>query len=792
MNSTIRYTFFIFSILLFGSSCSSLRYLEEDQTMLRKNKIEITNKKDVDNVRSLQYSLESIPYQKPNSKFIGLTTAGSWYYYRNKDKAEKNWWTRFVMKNLAEEPAVYSIDKADASARSMERYLHQKGYFDATVEFETKRKGIFKKRKMHVNYIVNSGKRYYYDTIRYISKDTAIQNILEATKEESFLKSGSPVDVGLYNQETQRITNHLKNNGYANFYVNYIAPLDGDSIGTLVNADLQVLLTKDSVAHRKYRIGNVSVISMFDDRGDPVMDKDTTYNGIKYYVQEGKHFIKLRTLDREIFLKQDDLYKIDNINKTKIQLRDLDIFQFVDVRRLASSPEDSLLNYMIRLIPTKRQEFGIDFELNSSNSQAAANANRASLGTSVSLNYKNRNFFRGGEVLTLQTEGGVEFFPKDFRVNAWNLNLVGSMNIPRYYDFLKTDKLWTRLLLGKNNKFYGQLQEQGISNASLRYNIISNTGSFRIDIFAGTLGWNVRPNNRLKVSVNKVGIDFLDPFFTPEFKSEFVDNNPFLERSLRPQLFTGLLFRDINFLYRRNTRFGGNASWLARGNLEVSGAEARLANWVYNQVTNDDIAFKLFNKYEFSQYIKLEGDLRYFNQFKGGRMFASRLNTGVAVNYGNSVEVPYVKQFFIGGPNSMRAWRVRELGPGSYQDPNVNTSSNFYQTGDFKLEFNAEYRFDLFWYFKGAIFLDVGNIWAFNNNSNTRPGAGFNGFLDEIAVGSGFGIRLDVDYFVIRSDFGYPLRNPFENELGKNWLVNKWSDLSLNKFEWQLAVGYPF
>ncbi len=794
MNSTIRYIFFVFFILILGTSCGTIKHLKDGETLLRKNKVVIKNKSNVDNYNTLIYELGTQTYQKPNSRFLGLPSLGPWYYYRMQAKKDTTKWTRFVNKNFVEPPAIFSQDAADKSAKSMELMMHKKGYFQAKVDYETKIKGL-RKKKTHIKYVIDPGKRYYYDTVAIVSKDTAIQNILNEIKSESFIKKGAPVDEQLYLNEEARITNYLKNHGYANFFRNYIADLDGDSLNFKVNAELQVLLTKDSTAHRTYRIGEVSVISLFDESGNSYLQKDSSYNNIRFYVREGKHYIKLKTLDREIFINNGDVYQVSNIEKTRTQLGNLDVFQFVDIRRVNESPTDSVLNYQIRLIPKKRQEFGYDFELNSS--RTASTGSRGFLGTSLGLNYKNRNTFRGGEVFTLQAEGGIEIVPRrriirGSEINAWNVNLIGSLAFPKYYDWFKTDRLWTNLAQKKGRSFYQKLKERGVSNASLRYNILFNTGSYRIDVFAGAWGWRLSPSPNFRVTVNKVGIDFLEPVFDPDFEEDFVQTNPYLERSLRSQLFTGfgLLFREIDVAYRKDRR-GGTSSFLNRWTFEVSGLEVGAINSLRNRFSDNNITFKLFDKYEFSQYVRLETDLIYYRRFKNNtRMLASRINAGVARRFGTSDEVPFVKQFFVGGPTSMRGWRIRELGPGGYINPNNNLNNNFFQTADFKFEFNLEYRFPLLWYMKGAIFLDMGNIWAFNDIE--REDSGFSNFFDEFAIGSGLGFRVDVEYFVFRLDFGYRLRNPYPDDTGSHSLVRSRNDLALNKFRVQWAVGYPF
>ncbi|MFT6321063.1 MAG: outer membrane translocation and assembly module TamA [Granulosicoccus sp.] len=807
-NSAIRYTFFVFFILLLGTSCGTLKHLEEGETMLRKNKIEIKEKKNVDNAKGLEYELGSKIFQKPNSKFLGvLPSFGPWYYYRIQAKSDTTWWGRFMLKNFAEVPAVYSLEKADRSAENMENALRNKGYYNAEVDFETNKKGL-RKKKMHVTYNIKTGKRYYLEEVNFTSKDTAIHKILQEIKSETLLPPGAPASESSYEQETRRITLYLLNNGYANFYKKYFSKFQLDAFSKdsldhqLRNVGLEVLLPKDSSQHKTYTIGKVTVISMYDENGNPIMTQDSVFNNTHFYVGGGKHFIKLKALERKIFLREGDIYRLENVNKTRVQLGSLDIFQFVNIKRSVSEKSDSILNYEIRLIPKKRQEFGVDFEFNNSRIVTTSNA---FVGTAAAISYRNRNIFRGGEIFTARAEGGIEVIPRqNFSLNAWNINLNFSMDFPKYHDLLKTDKYILSPIFipfaNARNRFYQKLKEEGVTSTSLKYNVLANTGNYRIDIFAGAWGWKFRPNNNWDIALNKVGIDFLDPVLSQSFRDSVISKNAYLERSFRSQLFTGGIFRDLNVVYQKDIGRGGKHSWLARGNLEVSGLEVWLINQARNigNVFGDDVTFKLANKYEFSQYAKIEGDFRYYIKGRGGRLFASRLNIGIAGDFGFSDEVPYVKQFAVGAPNSMRGWRLRELGPGSYVDPDVDESTtNFYQTGDFKIEANFEYRFHILWYLKGAVFVDAGNIWSLSKDDE-RDGAGIgkaSDVLKEMAVNTGFGLRLDVEYFILRFDLGYRLRSPFPDATGDHRLVrrnNLKKDLALDRFRGSLSVGYPF
>jgi outer membrane protein assembly factor BamA len=195
----------------------------------------------------------------------------------------------------------------------------------------------------------------------------------------------------------------------------------------------------------------------------------------------------------------------------------------------------------------------------------------------------------------------------------------------------------------------------------------------------------------------------------------------------------------------------------------------------------------------FSQYAKFEVDTRLHHLLASNQSLAFRFDIGVAFPYGPfSRQVPYIKQFYVGGPASIRAWQIRELGPGGYQDTLVNTNLPFYQTGDFKLEASLEYRFDIVWVFQGALFFDAGNVWTIQNDPS-RPGAVLSSdFVNQIAVGTGFGLRMEFTYFTIRLDFGYKLRNPYPNDAGKYWLFDNFKQFSFNQFTTNFAIGYPF
>jgi outer membrane protein assembly factor BamA len=279
----------------------------------------------------------------------------------------------------------------------------------------------------------------------------------------------------------------------------------------------------------------------------------------------------------------------------------------------------------------------------------------------------------------------------------------------------------------------------------------------------------------------------------PRFDSIF-GQNEFLKLSFGNQLFTGFFLRSFTYTYSsRANRFGER--WFFRLNTDVSGLEEFLLNRLWSipfgkqRWTISDLAF--------SQYIRLDVNGSYSRDFTNSLTGIVRLGAGLATHYGDTREVPYVKQFFIGGPSSIRAWQIRELGPGGYVeldpacDCPVPAVQPFYQTADFRFEFNGELRFPLFWWVKGAVFVDGGNVWTLKSDPQ-RPGAQLRwDAYKNIAIGTGFGLRFDFDYFVFRFDWGLKLRRPYSTSTIGHWV--DWTGASWKEISnFNLAVGYPF
>jgi len=289
-----------------------------------------------------------------------------------------------------------------------------------------------------------------------------------------------------------------------------------------------------------------------------------------------------------------------------------------------------------------------------------------------------------------------------------------------------------------------------------------------------------------------MGLEYNDYTLSEVFRKRIV-NNPLLLRSFDDNLLTGLIFRDITYIYDKPVNSEGN-KFTFLSNFEISGGETYLLNKLYNLTTGSNSDWRLTNNIEFAKYARLELDPRFYEYFSKRHSFAARLYAGIIIPFGGSTAAPFFKQFSVGGPNSLRGWDQKELGPGGYSElllqPEIG--QNFYQTGDIKLEANIEYRFDLFYIFEMALFMDAGNVWTLKANSD-RPDAHITtDFTDQIAVSAGYGFRFDFTYFNIRFDFGYKLRNPYTFGNSTRYWYN-WAEIKRQKFgNFQVAVNYPF
>lgn len=847
MNKSLRIFILLGIVTATLCSCNVTKYLAEEEELLVRNEIKFAEEAVIEEKKELRYELTTLYRQRPNDKWLFFFRVPAWTYIRlensTPDTTSENSVERSLRKlfrkRVAEPPAIYNATLAQNTADNMINFLRNRGYFDAKVEYFKDnsfsidvRDGMYfdpendqellgvPEKKVSVTYLVEPNERYYIDSVSFFSTDTAVNQILQEISNASFLKKEEPLDGRLYDKEVVRITSYLKNNGYALFTPNYVAPLEADTFGHRANVVVEVLPPGKDKEHKRFTFGDVFVAPNYNPILTDNQLEDSIVKNIRFVREKGdKFWIKPSALNNTIEITPGEIYSQEKLDLTNRQLTKLGVFRFVNLRQrdnnLALS--DSI-DFDINLSPRKKFEFGWDVGLNSTE-RNLANSRLNLFGITGGLSLLNRNLFRGAESLATNGSVGLElnFDPVggvSSLINTFDGRFQIDLYVPRFVDYLNFYRGMSKLKIIRPS-FVESLENASPTRFSLGYNYLALANFYSYHLLNAGFGFDLqKPKHRY--IINNFAVDLLLPTTDSVF-NVLLDQNQFLKNSFGTQLFTGFFFRDFNYIFNSKVnRYGESYYFQCR--TELSGLEVFGVNKLYNAFAGKDTPFEIFPDVEYAQYAKAEIDFRHYRSFSPQTGLAIRLNVGLARPFGFSTDVPYVKQFFVGGPQSIRAWGARGIGPGSYRDENQEQLNrlSYYQTGDFKFEVNAEYRFYLFKFLslkgEGALFVDAGNVWVIKEDPG-RPGAqlqwkpkiGADGteigdnFFNEFAIGTGFGLRFDFEYFLLRLDLGYPIKNPYLRPLGTDpdgsmtyWSFTNINELSGSAINYNLGVNYPF
>ncbi len=773
----------------------------------------LSDKKRVKNPGNLTDQLTYTYKQKPNGKLLWVPR--EWIYLTSPPdscttklgRGVARWEKRL----LGEPPAIYDPTMTEATRQAMVNYLRHRGYFLAQVDYELHYNPD--STKVAVTYRITAGPNYTIDTVIFETRDSVVQQLLPQIAAHTLLKPGQAVAAELYEREVQRITRYMQNQGFAFFYPQYIDGLEGDSVGTRVRLRLEILPPPGQQSHQRFDIDNIVIYPNYLPLPDTITYLDTLIEGIHFKIGPGGFPVKPSTLLEALFVQPGVLYRFDQVEQTRLRLSNLGIFRNVSIRPEPLANQPGKLALYIYLTPNRQWELGMDVDVNINTSQGKSIVVAPNLmGFSASPSLESRNLMRGAELLISNIQGVFEVDPvallsgQDTLYRNVDFKVQAELLVPRFLDFARMWRLGNRLGLIPHNT-YRTMRTQATTRFALSYNLIKLLQYYDYNLFNGTFyAYDLNIGNRERLSVHHFGIDYLSPTTRPAFDTILMAN-PFLARSFSRQLITGLFFRDFNWSHTTTMRH--HQFWSMQMGIEFSGVEVWLANELANAIGKQTNVWT-FLGIPFSQYVRLHFDLSWQHQFQVRNRLAIRLASGLIAPFGHSEDVPYLKQFFVGGPNSIRGWPARALGPGRYRDPLTINKANkplFYQTGNVLLEANLEYRFKVleFWgqVYEGALFIDAGNVWTLREDTD-RPGSKFyfsdtyneNGqlegesFLRQLAVSAGFGIRWDATYFVVRSDWGLPIRNNFPDERGRFWRDPR--AFKLTDLNWNLALGFPF
>jgi outer membrane protein insertion porin family len=794
---TAHTIFLLLAAILLGTGCNTTRNLQENEYLLRSNSVKVRSDKVITQKGELKENMSKLIAQKPNSRILGIVPYKLWLYNTRYEKYQHDTSNFQLKTKTVERPVIYDSSLTRKSALNMKSYLFNQGYFYPIITDTA----IFKNKKAFVTYNVETGTNYLINQVIQDIDDSTIAAIVTEEWAETNLKEGTEFNYSLLELEISRITAVLRNYGYYKFSndnisfeldtlnkqyaknaenaiesaINFIALQKSKKKPTL-NVKLIIRQNGDPTSYFRYGINRIRVFPDFEGRNDvrdstmiqKVVD-GITFRYHNYYVRPG-------VIRKHIFIEPETYYAQKDYDQTISALNSLNIFSSVRiVFREDTIRTGKWLNCTILLSPGKKLDFNTSLEGSNGGSSYA-------LGSSLTLSLRDRNLAKGANLFTTSLSGSIETFYADS---------IGKNVFEHFRIATKTAGVNTSI---EFPKFLIPFHPKGISPKNNPHTIVGLGASLldRINYF--TL-YNISANFTYKWKETKVKTWEVTPAFInyirlPRIDSAFeakLATNDYLKNTYKNTFIEG---ENVTFTFSdRDIKLGRNYSYLRVGVEEGGG----LIGGISSLISKKDTLF--------AQYVKFDFDAQHFFTNRHSTV-AMRFYGGVGLPYDKSVALPYIKQYYVGGPNSIRGWRIRTLGPGSYID--TSKSKNIVdRTGDIKLELNAEYRFDIVKVFSGAakmngaLFADAGNIWL-AKKSDGFPGAefNFNKLGSDIAASVGAGVRFDISGFlVIRFDVGMPIKRP--DYIGDGgWLFDK---IALSDPAWKkdnlilnIAIGYPF
>ncbi len=783
-------------VLLFFTACNVEQFLQKDQHIVRRNTIELKNVKSKRTQTALKNELATLYKQRDlPDLFAGKKSkSGAWYWFKSlKADATTPRLMRWQYNNFSRAPSFFDEKATAATVKNIKQYLQNSGYLHPSVfsekNFHGKEKGI-----ADVSYLVDPGRLYVIDSIQFVCADTAIQYLLHDLADQTILKRGVPLDVRLYERERERITESLNDFGYARFTLNYIAPLDADTTylkydeknNRRVNITLSVLQPKDPFAFKKFSTGEVIVYPKFDvNRGETVAFDSIIDAKVFYTYEKGDIGLRAAPLSKAIPLIPKTPYRKDNADRTLRQLNNLGIYRFVNIKPMIEEHDSNAVNYKVYLTPNKKMSVEGGLAINYGKIANTQGGKLGRIGFSGDIGFSHRNVFGGAERFNSTLSGGVDYgLGQTQKAFSQDIRFQNTLTTPKFINFTRSWWLLNRLHL-VNNSFYTDLIDNASSeiNIGYAYRNLLPLSLYKLQQFNLNFR-NVlkRKNGIERYSFNQSGIELQ----LSQTDSLLNSNQRFL-RSLQKQLLTGFAFRALTYENSgKPNNFGEQFQYTFK--IEQSGSELWAIEQLFNGGTPLKVAYKS-DELAFSKFWRGEFDVRYTRQLLEKRAFAARFSVGLARAFGGTF-VPFSRQFFVGGPNSIRGWVAQGLGQGGFKDTATKSLIPF-QAGDVKIELNSEYRFPFIWRIESAVFFDAGNVWNLKADPKVPNGNIDKFWFDQIAISSGVGLRLDVTYAILRLDFGFRLRNPYKDESNQNWIPWK-NYFSNNNVNPNFALGFPF
>ncbi len=743
-------------VLAFLQACSVKKFIPEGELLYTGAEVEMISEDEIERKKQLQSQLENLLMPEPNSKFLG-SRFGLYFHYKAQ-KEKPGFINKFLNKRFGEEPVYLSDADPFQTEELLKNRLENRGYFynrvDHSVEeYEEKKtaKVFYTARLPEEPYILENYKLDN-DSLQVFAE-------IKETMENALLKPEEPFNLALMKLERERLDRELKKRGYYNFSSNFLLFEADTNQYDRKKFDLFLRLKKDvpQAGIKPYRVREINVYPNYT-VGTDSLKRDSVRYGGKNYIQN-QEFFKPKRLDPYILLEEGTYYDPTASSRTSRRLTSLGVYKFVNIRydEIDSLSTDSLgyLEANIFLSPLNKRSIRAEL-------QAVTKSNNFA-GPHLALTYSNRNLFHGGEILNITGKVGYER-----QLSGGNQEGLSSTQFG-----VDTDLIFPRMLfpIAINNDWFKYSIPK--TKIGLGFEFLNRSELFSLFSATGSFGYIWRANRYVTHELNPFSVNYVRLSKTSDRFEEILDQNPFLRSSFEQQFIAGLTY---SFIYNGMIDTGKTHQFFLNSNLDLAGN-------ILNLLSSGETP-KEFLGLEYAQYAKIDADFRYHFRIGAEQKIATRLFAGIGIPYGNSEIMPFSRQFFAGGPYSVRAFRIRSLGPGSYQ-PEEENEGYYDQTGNIRLETNLEYRFPVIQFLKGAVFADAGNVWNTKENALVPGGKFTSDFLNEMGIGVGAGLRIDIQSFVIRFDLAAPVRIPWLPE-GERW------DFRFDEPVFNFAIGYPF
>jgi len=765
MSNRNVYLFLIALLLL--SACSVRKYLPAGETLYKGTTVTINTEKGVTTSKhTLKKELQVAAKPTPNKFLFGQPYKVWWWYKIGEPKKEKGF-KSWIRNKLGEPPVLSSRVNAPVTAEDMQSLLENGGYFHSTVKGDTTIKGYF----TTTHYTADVFPQYKIKNITWVSDSSKLLNMLDSLSKtkKGLLKPGAAYSLDVIQSERSRLDLKLKTKGYYFFNPDYLMVYADSTIGNhQVNLFLNLKKSTPENAKHVYTIDNIIVFPNYTLLFPP---PDTSKRGLLNYdgilIRDTVHKYRPDLFSKAITYRPGDIYSSKDQNTSLNRLINMGTFKFVknQFNVVTDSGDKYRLNAYYYITPSKNKSLQAEIDGFTEESRY--------LGSQLSVNWKNRNTFGGAELLSIRAYGGVElsFVDSLHGDNNYTLGTDVSLTFPKYViPFFK---------IKENNLFPPR------TNFLAGYELLIKQQFYTQNIFRFQYGYTWKESANKEHTLVPFAVTFLNAsHITDSFYSAAL-TNPSILLNVYSETILGsyYTYTVTNSNPKKRDQFNFNAGVDLSGNIAGLITDAK-------QPRQKEI----FGT-PFAQYVKFDADLRYTHLLGEKSSIANHLQIGIGMPYDNSSQLPFTKQYIIGGANSIRGFPVYSLGPGSYL-PTAN-DIKYFQTigGDYKLLFNTELRFPIVGHLAGAVFFDAGNIWTKDTLLFGPKAQLTKTFYKDIAVAAGFGIRYDLGVLLLRLDLGIPLRKPYLPD-GQRWVIDQIAfgdkDWRAENLVFNLAIGYPF